>query len=229
MAPSLTRTLYRELLRTGRRIEAHTRPANTALVRTSLQSFGNLDAATPSECVRAAFRASPASHTAADDAFAVLRCANDTLAWLEPNCRLHGLAEDGAPTEEGALVIASLLQSGGGGGGGGVGSADGGEASERAAVSAELDRLAAAAQVLIDAAPVPLTRLHCLALINVAVFRDEGFSGEFDPIAVTSSLPEVLRRRRGLPILLCTVYQAVDARLGVPLAFTNFPQRILLR
>ena len=97
-------------------------------------------------------------------------------------------------------------------------------------MSAELDRLAGEAQLLINrAAPAPLTRLHRLALINTALFGDAGFSGEFDPIALNSSLPEVLRRRRGIPILLCTLYQAVAARLGIPLAFTNFPQRILLR
>ena len=34
---------------------------------------------------------------------------------------------------------------------------------------------------------------------RAALFRDAGFSGEFEPIALNSSLPEVLRRRRGIP------------------------------
>ena len=228
VAPSLTKTLYRELLRSGRRIEALTRPANTARVSARLQGFGD-PYAIPTERARRAFRMNRTSPTAADDAFAALRCASETLAWLQPNTLLHGLAEQGAPTEEGALVIASLLRGSGGSGGSGGGGAVHDEASERAAVSAELDRLAGEAQLLIDAAPAPLTRLHRLALINTALFRDAGFSGEFDPIALNSSLPEVLQRRRGIPILLCILYQAVAARLGIPLAFTNFPQRILLR
>ena len=225
---SVTRTLYRELLRSARRIEALTRQTNTARISARLQGFGD-PYSEPTERVRRAFRMNRTSPTAADDAFAALRCANETLAWLEPNCRLHGLAERGAPTEEGALVISSLLRGSGGGGGGDGGVTVRDEVSERAAMSAELDRLAGEAQLLIDAAPAPLTRLHRLALINMALFRDAGFSGEFEPIALNSSLPEVLRRRRGIPILLCTLYQAVAARLGIPLAFTNFPQRMLLR
>ena len=113
--PSVTRTLYRELLRSSRRIEALTRQMNTARISARLQSFGD-PYAEPTERVRRAFRMNRTSPTAADDAFAALRCASETLAWLEPNCRLHGLAERGAPTEEGALVIASLLRGSGGGG-----------------------------------------------------------------------------------------------------------------
>lgn len=214
VAPSLTRTLYRELLRAGRRIEALTRPANAARVRSKLQAFAG-DAA-PRDGVRAGFRAP--SPTAADDAFAALRCAHQTLAWLEPNARLHHLAAARAPTEEGAMVISSVLHTGG----------DWDEPGEQARVNAELHSLGEAARRLIQAHPEPLTRLHRLALINAIVFGETGvldrlepggrreapFTGEFDPIRLNSSLAAVTRRRRGLPILLCTVYQAVAARAG---------------
>lgn len=39
---------------------------------------------------------------------------------------------------------------------------------------------------------------------------------------------QVLERRRGLPILLCVVYQAVARRCGLELGFVNFPNHMLL-
>jgi regulator of sirC expression with transglutaminase-like and TPR domain len=56
-----------------------------------------------------------------------------------------------------------------------------------------------------------------LAHLHHVLFEDEGFAGDrqryHDP--VNSYLPNVLERRRGLPILLSLVYKAVAQRLGL--------------
>ena len=219
MAASLQRTLYRELLRAGRRIEACTRPGNAARVSARLDNFvdGSMKGEdSPRQRVRTAFR-SPSGPESIDRAFAALRGAHQTMEWLEPNSKLHALAASAAPTEDGAVVIAETLAE------------PGTAAMNRTEVQAELDRIADVARGLMEASPQPLSRLHKLALVNRAIFESEGFSGEFHPVRVNSSIGSMLSRRRGLPILLCTLYQSVAARAGVPLEFTNFPQRILLR
>ena len=56
-----------------------------------------------------------------------------------------------------------------------------------------------------------------LLAVNRVLFVEEGFrlaSSYADPRA--SLLADVLQSRRGLPILLCAVYEAVCRRLGVP-------------
>ena len=94
---SVTRTLYRELLSSARRIEALTRQTNTARISARLQSFGD-PYAEPTERVRRAFRMNRTSPTAADDAFAALFLHDDTVTqeaeivkiagWLQRKLRL---------------------------------------------------------------------------------------------------------------------------------------------
>jgi regulator of sirC expression with transglutaminase-like and TPR domain len=57
-----------------------------------------------------------------------------------------------------------------------------------------------------------------------------GFGGteqDFDDLR-SSLLPEVLRRRRGLPLLLSIVWVEVAARLGVPASYARVPGRIVV-
>jgi len=66
------------------------------------------------------------------------------------------------------------------------------------------------------AAPQPSVRAHLLA-VNTVLFVEERFEiapSFADPRA--SMLADVLESRRGLPITLCAIYEAVCRRLGVP-------------
>lgn len=219
---SVAQTLYRELHRAGRRIESRTLPANAAKVSKRLL----LGSSSPRQRVRDAFAAGDGSPAAIDGAFAALRIAHHTLGWLQPNTQLHALAAASAPAEDGALVISELLTS------------HGAPAPQRELVRAELDRIATTAHELIGECELeqrerglgPPTRLHKLSLINRAIFEVEQFQVcQTEPIVLNASLSEALSRRRGLPIVLCCIYHAVAARVGVPLAFTPFPRRLLLK
>ena len=75
---------------------------------------------------------------------------------------------------------------------------------------------AVAAAAAAAAAP-PLSVRSRLLAVNRVLFVEEGFrlaSTYADPRA--SLLADVLQSKRGLPILLCAVYEAVCRRLGVP-------------
>jgi hypothetical protein len=85
---------------------------------------------------------------------------------------------------------------------------------------AVLDDLAAAARSMVEAAG-PEKGLR-LAL--------SGFNGteeDFEDVR-GSLLPEVLRRRRGLPLLLAIVWVEVATRIGVPASYAVVPGRVVV-
>ncbi len=95
-------------------------------------------------------------------------------------------------------------------------------------VLAHLDAFAALARPLVEAAPPePVGWTEAL---RVALGEQAGFAGgaeDYGQIA-SSLLPEVLRRRRGLPILLTVVWSEVARRLGVPAYPVTLPGHVLL-
>jgi regulator of sirC expression with transglutaminase-like and TPR domain len=70
-----------------------------------------------------------------------------------------------------------------------------------------------------------------VAHLNRLLFEEMGFQGNreeyFDPR--NSFLNDVLDRRIGIPISLCTVYLEVGRRIGCPLAGVAFPGHFLVR
>jgi regulator of sirC expression with transglutaminase-like and TPR domain len=70
-----------------------------------------------------------------------------------------------------------------------------------------------------------------LGQINWALFVEEGYEGNrdnyFDPR--NSYLNEVIDRKRGIPISLSVLYQAVGERLGLALQGVNLPAHFMLR
>lgn len=93
---------------------------------------------------------------------------------------------------------------------------------EAGVVSVELDRLAGRCRELI--AEPATVRAKC-RVINRVLFHDEGFRGNvehyMDPF--NSLLPQVLERRKGIPISLCMVYLLVAQRLGLELEPVGLP------
>lgn len=85
------------------------------------------------------------------------------------------------------------------------------------AVRAELDALAA---------PITVPTLPAVVDHLVGV----GFGGDASDYATprSSMLPDVLRRRRGLPILLATVTVEVARRVGLPTAVVGMPGHVLV-
>ncbi|MEN9797755.1 MAG: hypothetical protein RL653_1451 [Pseudomonadota bacterium] len=67
------------------------------------------------------------------------------------------------------------------------------------------------------------------ALVRVLA-EEEGFRGDTERYDApeNSYLPQVLERRRGLPILLATVYVDVARRAGLPLHAVNFPGHVVV-
>ena len=194
----------------------------------------------PSEATRRAFRSQrPLS---IDEGFSALRKAGSVLGWLRINHELRLLAAGSAPVEAGALILSDYLQpadrafeaaSTATATATAVTTSEGQQpardlSAER--LSTQLDELAA---VALRGAPLahslPSNRLRALAMLNHGLFNTAGFRGQVSPLDECSAINTVMRRRRGLPILLCAVYQGVAARLGLELAFTNYPQRVLLR
>lgn len=92
-----------------------------------------------------------------------------------------------------------------------------------AEVLSSLDALALAAAGHVDAAP------SCAEGLRRALVDEAGFAGsDRDHEDLRSSLlPAVLRRRRGLPVLLSTVWVEVARRVGVPAHSLNTPGRVL--
>jgi regulator of sirC expression with transglutaminase-like and TPR domain len=85
---------------------------------------------------------------------------------------------------------------------------------------AALDALAARARPLVDAlGPVKGLRQ---ALADFA-----GTAEDFQDLR-SSLLPEVLRRRRGLPLLLAVVWVEVAARLGLAASYATVPGRVVV-
>lgn len=85
---------------------------------------------------------------------------------------------------------------------------------------AELDRRAE------ELAPLVLAHPPAEALLRgLAGFH--GSDADFADLR-SSLLPHVLRRRRGLPLLLCVVWVEIARRLGVPAAYAAAPGRVVL-
>ena len=255
---AVARTLYRELLRSTRRIDAVMTETHAPMLEDAIQRHGleavAAGAVSSTDMVRTAFRAKQGADSA-DLGFAAVRCAGETLAWLPCATKLHALAYAGAPVEEGAFAIADAIEV--------RARHDRGAPVEMArSVRQQLDKLAEAARRTAPDAPPPTElpdgaaddaaaskadardggsgRLGTLARINSVLYGEggalerAGASGGGDDARPTiedaSSVSRVLARRgSGLPIALCSIYQAVAARLGLELRMTNFPQRVLLR
>ena len=193
---------------------------------------------------------------AIDVGFAALRELQYLVALSGDNRRLLEAADQGASLEEGAIIISDLLN--GHGASPSSASSCGAEVKElldRLADDAryELQRLEEPShnqEEPISHAwwrpPPPSTalrpRLTVLQAINAALYgsrnalplgappRSDKFCGEYGDIAARSDLVRVLREKRGIPITLAVVYQAVAARLGLSaLHLTNFPNHVLLR
>lgn len=104
-------------------------------------------------------------------------------------------------------------------------------------LSTELDASGALAALDDLAAPLTERGLATLAVEEAAqalaahLHERHGFTGEtddyYDPR--NSDLAEVLRRRRGLPIMLSIVYMAVGRRAGLSVAGIGFPGHFLVR
>lgn len=86
-----------------------------------------------------------------------------------------------------------------------------------------------AAQVA-EAGPVPTDAEAAADYLRVALADRAGFRGFPEDFADlrSSLLPDVLERRRGLPILLSIVYVEVARRLGVPAHVIALPGRVVV-
>ena len=251
---SLAPTLYRELLRTTRRLASLTNEYNAhrvahALNRLELRTIGASELAKtysakqwhqplppsgphsdwyytmPSKLVRKSFRYNDdVLHEAIDDAFTALRTGNELIDWLQVNYRLHGLRQAEADCVSGACEISDVLHRRGS-------PAAPSSASCADHVASELDGIAAAVRDLSDGGDKDsiVGRLRIIQRINAVMFDRLGFRGEYGDIEASSSLVESLARRRGLPITLSILYAGVGTRLGLPVAVTNFPSHVLLR
>lgn len=95
-----------------------------------------------------------------------------------------------------------------------------------AAVSAELDRLAASIEDTVHPSAPP-DRLA--AQLGAAIGGTLGFRGDRAAFqdAAGSYLDVVLARRTGLPILLAAVWMLLGRRLGVPVAGVGYPGHFL--
>ncbi|MCU0792577.1 MAG: transglutaminase-like domain-containing protein [Opitutaceae bacterium] len=100
-------------------------------------------------------------------------------------------------------------------------------ATDAGACAMELDRLAARCRELI--AEPASARERC-RVINRVLFHEEGFRGNTehytDPF--NSFLPQVLERRKGIPISLCIVYLLVAQRLGLELEPVGMPGHFMI-
>jgi regulator of sirC expression with transglutaminase-like and TPR domain len=96
------------------------------------------------------------------------------------------------------------------------------------AVLAEVDALAATLRRRIPADAAPLQRLR---LLNRYFFHELGFAGNvndyYDP--ANSYLPEVLARRRGIPITLAIVYLELATQAGLEAVGVSFPGHFLVK
>jgi regulator of sirC expression with transglutaminase-like and TPR domain len=92
----------------------------------------------------------------------------------------------------------------------------------------ELDRLARSAEASV---PIRASAREVALGLRSALGDEAGFRGYGDDYADlrSSLLPDVLRRRRGLPILLSVVYLEVARRVGVPLEGVGAPGHFVVR
>ena len=246
-ADVLTRVLYRTLLRTSRHIEvaadrggSYLTPCVTRHVqavcaiidvpRTGLRPMSE-QCERPSELVRQAFRQLSPSP---DKAFAALRCAEEVVSWLDTNIQLHSLATGDHPVEVGACLIADAIESS---------AAPEGSTPLAPTSMPQLVHVRAALDVLaaqVRAHGTGSSPLELLGQINDVLYGSGNRSddwgepfvvewGDRSDVRLGGSLAHVLETRRGTPLMLCAIHQAVAARLGLGLSFVNFPGHVLLR
>jgi regulator of sirC expression with transglutaminase-like and TPR domain len=96
------------------------------------------------------------------------------------------------------------------------------------AVLAEVDALAA---VLRRRIPADAAALQRLRLLNRYFFQELGFAGNvndyYDP--ANSYLPQVLARRRGIPITLAILYMELATQAGLQAVGVSFPGHFLVK
>jgi len=99
---------------------------------------------------------------------------------------------------------------------------------DRAAYLARLDELA---KPLLPRLAGETDPTNIIAAINERLFKEEGFRGNtedfYDPR--NSYLNDVMDRRRGIPIMLSTIYLELASRLSFPLAGVGMPGHYLVR
>ncbi len=95
-------------------------------------------------------------------------------------------------------------------------------------VLAQVDELAVRLRQRIPADAAPLQRLR---LLNQYFFHELGFSGNVNDYydRRNSSVPEVLRTRRGIPITLALVYIEIASQLGLQASGVSFPGHFLVK
>ncbi len=91
----------------------------------------------------------------------------------------------------------------------------------------ELDRLAARCRELIAE---PTTARERCRVISRVLFHEEGFRGNIDHYTdpLNSLLPQVLVRRKGIPLTLSLVYLLVAQRIGLQLEPVGLPGHLLV-
>jgi len=96
------------------------------------------------------------------------------------------------------------------------------------AVLAEVDALAATLKRRIPADAAPIQRVR---LLNRYFFQELGFQGNVNDYydRRNSYLPEVLRRRRGIPITLALLYVELASQLGLQARGVSFPGHFLVK
>lgn len=99
------------------------------------------------------------------------------------------------------------------------------------AVLRQLTRLGAVATARLERLGVRPSPQAQVELLNELLFDEEGFHGNEaryeDPR--NSFLPDVMARRRGLPIALSVIYLDVARRAGIPVEGVSFPGHFLVR
>lgn len=109
---------------------------------------------------------------------------------------------------------------------------------DRAAVKKQLDDYAAAVRAKLgDVEPAKADPQRVVAALRDVLFTSAGFDGAARAEGATevyadprhSSLPHVLKTKRGLPITLSHVVVCVGDRLGVPLVGVGVPERYMLK
>ena len=125
---------------------------------------------------------------------------------------LTGDAHDDVPLDRGALLIAAAFD-------------------PAVDVEAELALLDALAHGASNRISNDLDALQSINELNEYLFDHVGFTGNesdyYDPL--NSFLPQVLRRRLGIPISLSLIYKEVGRRLGIPLLAIGMPGHFIVR
>jgi regulator of sirC expression with transglutaminase-like and TPR domain len=97
-------------------------------------------------------------------------------------------------------------------------------------IDAGLQALDVLAAEVAECGPVPDDAAEAAEFLRVALADTAGFRGFSEDFADlrSSLLPDVLERRRGLPILLSIVYVEVALRLGIPAHVVALPGRVVV-